>query len=104
MTPSIVWPRRSAALYMKTGIASGVFLRDAQHFFDRRQPLARSTPAIETQRDHPRRDRVLADVTRRRAAQHQAARILGDREQLIDAHAAAIAGAPAVVAAFAAKQ
>src|SRR2546427_12799464 len=81
MTPSMVWPRRSAALYTKTGMASGVFLGDAQDFLDRRQPLARAAPAVHAQRDHPGRDGVLPDVARRRPTQHQAARVLGDRER-----------------------
>src|SRR2546422_903398 len=104
MTPSMVWPRRSAALYTKTGMASGVFLGDAQDFLDRRQPLARAAPAVHAQRDHPGRDGVLPDVARRRPTQHQAARVLGDRDQLVDAHAPAVAGAAAFVATLAAEE
>src|SRR6267378_3251108 len=104
MTPSMVWPRRSAALYTKTGIASGVFLGDAQDLVDRRQPLARAAPPVHPQRDHPGRDGVLPDVTRRRSTQHQAARILRDGEQLVDTHAPAVAGAATFFAALAAEE
>src|SRR5438093_1501616 len=104
MTPSIVWPRRSAALYTKTGIASGVFLRDAQDFLDRREPLARTPPSIQAQRHHAGGDGVLPDVAGRRATQHQAPRVFRNREELVDPHAPAIAGAAAVVAALAAEE
>src|SRR5919204_1270678 len=104
MTPSIVWPRRSAALYTKTGIASGVFLRDAQNFLDRREPLARAPPSIQAQRDHAGGDGVLPNIAGRRATQHQAPGVFRDGEELIDPHAAAVTGAAAVVAAFAADE
>src|SRR5437764_2261667 len=104
MTPSIVWPRRSAALYTKTGIASGVFLRDAQDFLDRREPLARTPPSIQAKRHHAGGDGVLPDVAGRRAPQHQAPRVFRDGEELVDAHAPAIAGAAAVVAALATEE
>src|SRR5919108_4029847 len=104
MTPSIVWPRRSAALYTKTGIASGVFLGDAQDFLDRRQPLARAPPAVHAQGDHPGPDGVLPDVARRRSTQHQAARVLRDGEQLVDPHAPAVAGAATLFAPLAAHE
>src|SRR5688572_21602915 len=104
MTPSTVWPRRFAALYTKTGIASGVFLGHAQDLFDRGEPLAGAPPAVHAQRDHARRDRVLADVARGRASQHEAPGVLGDRKQLVDAHPTAIAGAPTLLASLATEQ
>src|SRR5918999_5633965 len=104
MTPSTVWPRRFAALYTKTGIASGVFLGHAQDFFDRGEPLAGAPPAVHAQRDHARRDRVLADVAGGRAPQHEAPSVFRDGEQLVDAHPASIAGAPTLLASLAAEQ
>src|SRR5262249_2978873 len=102
MTPSIVWPRRSAALYKKTGIGPAIFLGDPEHFPDRRQPLPRAPPAVGAQRDHAGPHRVMSEVAARRAPQHEAARVLGDREELIDAHAPAVAGAAAILTPLAA--
>src|SRR5262249_21093204 len=105
MTPSIVWPRRSAARYTKTGISgSGVFLGDPQDFLDRRDAVARLRPSVRPQGGHPRLDGESTDLAARRPTQDHAAHILGDREQLVDGGASAVARATALLAAETAKE
>src|SRR2546425_1208459 len=99
MTPSMVWPRRSAARYMKTGISgSGVFLRDSQHFLDGGDAFARPRPAIHAQRRHAGLDGQATDLPARRAPENETAHVLGDLEQFVDGGPAAVAGVPTLVA------
>src|SRR2546425_5163727 len=99
MTPSIVWPRRSAARYTKTGISgSGVFLRDSQHFLDGGDALAGPRPAVRAQRRHAALDSEATDLAARRSPENEAADVLGDYEQLIDGSTATVAGAATLVA------
>src|SRR2546422_6787609 len=76
-----------------------VFLGDAKDFLDSRHALARLEPAVHAEGDHTRLDRVAADVAARRSLQNETARVLADREQLVDAGAPAVAGPTALVAA-----
>src|SRR5213594_3577139 len=93
MTPSMFWPRRSAARYVKTGISgSGVFLRDSQHFLDGGDAFAGPRPAIHTQRRHTTLDGEATDLAARRASENETANILGDREQFVDGGPAAVPG------------
>ena len=81
--------------------SSWVTRHDLRH---RRDPGARLGPAVLAQRDHAARDRVAAELARRRPRQDQLACILGEPEQLVDPGAAAIAGAAALVATRAARE
>src|SRR5437762_123335 len=67
-------------------------------------PLARARPAVHAQGHHAVVDRVPAQVARGPAAQDEAARVLRDREELVDPHAAAITGGAAVAAPLAPEQ
>src|SRR5512145_982546 len=104
MTPSMVCPRRWAARYAKTGIRSGVFLRDSEDLLDGGEPLARPGEAVHAQRHHPALDRVVADVAGGGAAKDEAAGVLVDDEELVDAGAAPVAGPATLVAALAPEQ
>src|SRR2546427_7048726 len=103
MTPSMVWPRRSAARYTKTGISgSGVFLGDSQDFLDRGHSLAGTRPAVHAKGGHPRLDREAPDLPARRPLENEAANVLVDGEELVDGGSPTVARAPALIAAAAA--
>src|SRR4026207_837580 len=60
MTPSMVWPCRSAARYAKVGMPASVFLSDAQDLLDRGLTRLRLGPAGLAERGHAEGHRVAA--------------------------------------------
>src|SRR5689334_115900 len=82
----------------------GVFLRDPEDLLDRGDALAGPLPAVGAERHHAARDRVMTDLPGGRALEDEAAGVLVDDEELVDAGAAAVAGPPALLAALAAEQ
>jgi len=79
---------------------SRVVRRDPQHFLDGGDALPDFSPAVHPERRHTAPlDRVATDLAGRRPPEGETAHLLGDREQLVNSHAAAVPGAAAVLAA-----
>src|SRR6059036_1008374 len=105
MTPSMVRPCRSAARYVKVGTPALSCLPGSPGgFLDGREAGARLGPGVFPQRDHALLHRDAPDLACGRLAQDQAPDLLGDDEQLVDAHAALVPGLPARLAALSAEQ
>src|SRR6185369_7265327 len=104
MTPSMVWPCRSAARYAKVGMPASVFLSDAQDLLDRGLTRLRLGPAVLSDRDHSELHRVAADLAGGSLPQDEAPDLLADQEELVDAHPALVTRLPAGLAPLAPVQ
>src|SRR5215471_14931713 len=70
---------------------ASVFLGHAQNFLDGGEPRARFGPPVLTERDHPALHGGAPNLGGRRAPEDEAANVLGDDEQLVDADPALVA-------------
>src|SRR5262245_40285556 len=104
MTPSIVWPCRSAARYAKVGMPASIFLSDAQDLLDRGLTRLRLGPPILAERDHAPLHRGMPDLGGGRLFQDEAPDLLADQEELVDADPALVPRLAAGVASLAPEQ
>src|SRR5262245_32932702 len=104
MTPSMVWPCRSAARYAKVGMPASIVLSDAQDLLDRGLTRLRLGPPVLAERDHSPFHRGPPDLGGGRLFQDEAPDLFADEEEFVDTHPALVPGLAAGIASLAPEQ